>query len=120
MLFFKIFKALLFLAAGAVIHATYDQQDQRRLGGLIGFLPFTYTDILVGSLSLIVIPWITGFNSKDLILELGYATYSVSGHVGLGTISAAFTAFYSLRLLSLTFMTYPNTSKTVYLHTHDL
>lgn len=50
------FKALLFLAAGAVLHATYDQQDQRRLGGLIGFLPFTYTAILIGSLSLMAVP----------------------------------------------------------------
>ena len=74
------FKALLFLSAGAVLHATYDQQDQRRLGGLIGFLPFTYTAILIGSLSLIAVPWLTGFYSKEIILEIGYATYSVSGH----------------------------------------
>jgi NADH-ubiquinone oxidoreductase chain 5 len=115
------FKALLFLSAGAVLHATYDQQDQRRLGGLIGFLPFTYTAILVGSLSLMAIPWITGFYSKDLIIEIAYSTYSISGHAAywLGTISAGLTAFYSLRLLSLTFLTYPNASKITYLHTHD-
>jgi NADH-ubiquinone oxidoreductase chain 5 len=115
------FKALLFLSAGAVLHATYDQQDQRRLGGLIGFLPFTYTSILVGSLSLMALPWLTGFYSKDMIIEMGYATYSISGHAAywIGTISAGLTAFYSLRLLSLTFLTYPNASKSVYLHTHD-
>lgn len=115
------FKALLFLSAGAVLHATYDQQDQRRLGGLIGFLPFTYTAILIGSLSLIAVPWLTGFYSKEIILEIGYATYSVSGHAAywLGTISAGLTAFYSLRLISLTFITYPNASKSVYLHVHD-
>ena len=115
------FKALLFLAAGAVLHATYDQQDQRRLGGLIGFLPFTYTAILIGSLSLMAVPWLTGFYSKDLILEQAYGLYDFSGHAAywLGTLSACLTAFYSLRLISLTFMTYPNASRSVYLHTHD-
>lgn len=115
------FKALLFLAAGAVLHATYDQQDQRRLGGLLGFLPFTYTCILIGSLSLMAVPWLTGFYSKDLILEVAYAHYHFSGTAAywLGTISAGFTAFYSLRLISLTFLTYPNASKHTYLSTHD-
>jgi len=65
-----VFKALLFLAAGAVLHATYDQQDQRKLGGLIGFLPFAYTSILIGSLSLMALPFITGFYSKDLLSVL--------------------------------------------------
>ncbi len=50
------FKALLFLAAGSVIHAMADQQDIRRLGGLLQFLPFTYTAILIGSLSLMALP----------------------------------------------------------------
>jgi NADH-ubiquinone oxidoreductase chain 5 len=50
------FKALLFLAAGSVIHAMSDQQDIRKLGGLIKFLPFTYTSILIGSLSLMALP----------------------------------------------------------------
>jgi NADH-ubiquinone oxidoreductase chain 5 len=50
------FKALLFLAAGSVIHAMADQQDVRRLGGLLQFLPFTYTAILIGSLSLMALP----------------------------------------------------------------
>jgi len=115
------FKALLFLAAGAVLHATYDQQDQRKLGGLIGFLPFAYTSILIGSLSLMALPFITGFYSKDLILELCYGQYYFSVQVAyfIGTISASLTAFYSLRLISLTFLTYPNANKSVYLHTHD-
>jgi len=115
------FKALLFLAAGAVLHATYDQQDQRRLGGLIGFLPFTYTAILIGSLSLMALPWLTGFYSKDIIIELAYGQYEFSGTVAywLGTISAGLTAFYSLRLISLTFLTYPNASKAVYNNIHD-
>src|SRR5258705_269076 len=63
------FKALLFLGAGAVIHSFSDQQDVRRLGGLINFLPFTYTAMLVGSLSLLATPWLTGFYSKDLFIH---------------------------------------------------
>ena len=75
------FKALLFLGAGAVIHSFADQQDVRRLGGLIKFLPFTYTAMLVGSLSLLATPWLTGFYSKDLIIELAFAQYSFSGTI---------------------------------------
>jgi len=115
------FKALLFLGAGAVIHAMADQQDIRRLGGLIKFLPFTYTAILIGSLSLMALPWLTGFYSKDLIIELAYAQYSFSGQVAywLGTITAVLTAFYSFRLISLVFLSYPNAPKSDYLHSHE-
>lgn len=115
------FKALLFLAAGAVIHGIADQQDLRRLGGLVNFLPFTYTAILIGSLSLMAFPFLTGFYSKDLILEVALGQYEVSGNLAywLGTISAVFTAFYSFRLISLTFFTYPNAPKTDYLHAHE-
>jgi NADH-ubiquinone oxidoreductase chain 5 len=73
------FKALLFLGAGAVIHSFADEQDIRKMGGLIKFLPFTYTIMLVGSLSLLATPWLTGFYSKDLIIELAYAQYQFSG-----------------------------------------
>lgn len=115
------FKALLFLSAGAVLHATLDQQDQRKLGGLLGFLPFSYTSILVGSLSLMALPFLTGFYSKDLILELSYGQYLFQGQMAyyLGTISASLTAFYSLRLISLTFLTYPNANKNVYAQAHE-
>lgn len=77
----RFFKALLFLAAGGVLHSMKDQQDLRKLGGLINFLPFTYTAILVGSLSLMAFPFLTGFFSKDLILELAYGQYEFSGNV---------------------------------------
>lgn len=115
------FKALLFLAAGSVIHAMADQQDVRRLGGLLQFLPFTYTAILIGSLSLMALPWLTGFYSKDLIIELAYAKYQFSGQAAyyLGTLTAIFTAFYSFRLISLVFLTYPNAPKSDYLNSHE-
>jgi len=115
------FKALLFLSAGAVIHALNDEQDMRKMGGLVNLLPFTYTMILIGSLSLMALPFLTGFYSKDLILEVAFGQYLFTGNVAywLGTISAVFTAFYSLRLLALTFLTYPNGPKINYLGTHE-
>ena len=115
------FKALLFLAAGAVIHSMADQQDIRKLGGLQKFLPFTYTAILIGSISLMALPWMTGFYSKDLIIELAYAQYQFSGQIAywLGTLTAIFTAFYSFRLISLVFLSYPNATKNDYLYSHE-
>jgi NADH-ubiquinone oxidoreductase chain 5 len=115
------FKALLFLGAGAVIHSFSDQQDVRRLGGLIKFLPFTYTAMLVGSLSLLATPWLTGFYSKDLIIELAYGQYSFSGTYAyiFGSLTAGITAFYSFRLISLVFLTVPNGSKNSYLNSHE-
>jgi len=115
------FKALLFLSAGSVIHSMADQQDVRRLGGLINFLPFTYTIMLIGSLSLLATTWLTGFYSKDLIIELGYAQYQFSGYYAyiLGSITAGLTAFYSFRLISLTFLTYPNATRNDYLNSHE-
>lgn len=115
------FKALLFLSAGAVLHGMSDQQDLRRLGGLVSFLPFTYTAMTIGSLSLMALPFMTGFYSKDAILELAYGRYEVIGSIAYyaGTISAMFTAFYSYRLISMTFFTVPNAPKNDYLHVHE-
>jgi NADH-ubiquinone oxidoreductase chain 5 len=115
------FKALLFLGAGAVIHSFADQQDVRRMGGLLKFLPFTYSIMLVGTLSLLATPWLTGFYSKDLIIELAYGQYSFSGTYAyiLGSITAGLTAFYSFRLISLVFLTVPNGSRNIYLNSHE-
>jgi len=99
------FKALLFLASGAIIHSLSDEQDMRKMGGLVNYLPFTYIMLLIGSSSLMGFPFLTGFYSKDIILELAFAKYAISGTFAyiLGLISAFFTAFYSFRVLYLTF-----------------
>jgi NADH-ubiquinone oxidoreductase chain 5 len=91
------------------------------MGGLIIFLPFTYSIMLVGTLSLLAIPFLTGFYSKDLILELAYGQYGFSGTYAfiLGNITAALTAFYSFRLISLVFLTLPNGAKRSYLNSHE-
>jgi len=115
------FKALLFLGAGAVIHSFSDQQDVRKMGGLIKFLPLTYSVMLVGTLSLLATPFLTGFYSKDLIIELAYGTYSFSRMYAfiLGSITAGLTAFYSFRLISLVFLVSPNGNKQSYLNSHE-
>ena len=106
------FKALLFLSAGAVIHALGDEQDMRKMGALIKTLPFTYSLMFIASLSLAGFPFLTGFYSKDAILELTFAHYSISANFAywLGTISALFTSFYSFRLLFQTFVNNPQSS----------
>lgn len=71
------FKALLFLSAGSIIHAVRDEQDMRKMGGLINSLVFTYVMVLIGSLSLMGLPYLTGFYSKDLILELIYEKHYI-------------------------------------------
>lgn len=115
------FKALLFLGAGAVIHSFQDQQDVRRMGGLIKFLPFIYSTMLAGSLSLLATPFLTGFYSKDLILELAYGQYNFSGIYAytLGSITAGITAFYSFRLISLVFLGTANGPKQSYLNSPE-
>src|SRR5215468_11727814 len=87
------YKALLFLGAGAVIHSVADNQDFRKFGGLKTFLPLTYSVILIASLSLIAIPFMTGFYSKDFILESAYGQYHLSGVIVyfIATIGAMFT-----------------------------
>lgn len=115
------FKALLFLSAGAVIHALADEQDMRKMGGVIQLLPFTYSMMLIGSLSLMGFPFLTGFYSKDVILELAYSRYTIDSTFAhwLGSVSAFFTSFYSFRLLYLTFITKTNAYKSSVSHTHD-
>ena len=115
------FKALLFLSAGSVIHAMNNEQDMRKMGGLINLLPFTYSMILIGSLALMGFPFLSGFYSKDVILETAYASYSISGHFAfwLGSLSALFTSFYSIRLIFLTFLNEVNSSKIIIQGVHD-
>nr|YP_003795698.1 NADH dehydrogenase subunit 5 [Phakopsora meibomiae]ACT36180.1 NADH dehydrogenase subunit 5 [Phakopsora meibomiae] len=115
------FKALLFLSAGGVLHSISDEQDIRKLGGIMTLLPFTYTAIIVGSISLIAIFPLSGYYSKDIILELAYSQYTYTGYQGyvIGTLTAFMTAFYSIRLVCITFTGRPNASRQQYTQTHD-
>lgn len=115
------FKALLFLGAGAVIHAVSDEQDMRKMGGLKNLLPFTYSIILIGSLALIGFPFLAGFYSKDIILEASGSVYTNVGVFSyiLGILAAFCTSFYSTRLLFLVFLANPNGNKHVILNAHE-
>ena len=115
------YKALLFLGAGAVIHAVSDNQDFRKYGGLKSFLPLTYSVMLIASLSLVAFPFMTGFYSKDFILESAYGQFYFSGTVVyfIATIGAMFTTLYSVKVLYLTFLTSPNGPLTNYQNAHE-
>jgi len=104
------YKGLLFLAAGSVIHAVADNQDFRKYGGLKIFLPLTYSVMLIASLSLVAFPFMTGFYSKDFILESAYGQFYFSSTAVyfIAIIGAMFTTLYSVKVLYLTFLTNPN------------
>ncbi|MBI5050770.1 MAG: NADH-quinone oxidoreductase subunit L [Nitrospirae bacterium] len=98
------FKALLFLGSGSVIHALHDEMNIQKMGGLKKYMPVTYWTFIAASLSIAGIPGLAGFFSKDEILWRAYA----GGDAGrwlwlLATIAAFMTAFYSFRLIFLTF-----------------
>ncbi|MFN7401925.1 MAG: NADH-quinone oxidoreductase subunit L [Alphaproteobacteria bacterium] len=115
------FKALLFLGAGSVIHAMSGEQDMRKMGGIWRKIPYTYAFMWIGSLALAGIPWFAGFFSKDMILESAFADGSVHGYIayGLGVITAGLTAFYSWRLLFMTFHGAPRADHPTMEHLHE-
>lgn len=115
------YKALLFLGAGSVIHAVSDHQDLRKYGGLVTYLPLTYSTMLIASLSLIAFPYMTGYYSKDFILESSYGQFffsSITVYV-ISIIGAIFTTLYSTKVLYLTFLANPNGSLTNYKLAHE-
>lgn len=96
------FKALLFLAAGSVIHAMHHEQDIRKMGGLKSKLPITHLTFLIGCIAIAGVPPFSGFFSKDEILAAAYAKNPIYWFLGL--VGAAMTAFYMFRLYATTFL----------------
>ncbi|MBT4486494.1 MAG: NADH-quinone oxidoreductase subunit L, partial [Rhodospirillaceae bacterium] len=115
------FKALLFLGSGSVIHAMSDEQDMRRMGGIYKYIPQTYIMMWIGSLALAGLPIFAGFYSKDAILESAFAAHTGAGQYAfwLGLAAAVMTAFYSWRLLFMTFHGQPRASQEVMSHVHE-
>ena len=115
------FKALLFLGSGSVIHAMSDEQDMRKMGGLWKLIPVTYGLMWVGSLALVGIPPFAGFFSKDMILEAAWGAHTGPGMFAfwLGVAAALMTAFYSGRLLFMTFHGAPRGDPEVMSHVHE-
>src|SRR5437588_4332130 len=115
------FKALLFLGAGSVIHAMSGEQDMRRMGGLWNRIPYTYAVMWIGSLSLAGIPFFAGYYSKDTILAASWASGTAVGRYSfcLGIFTAFLTAFYSWRLLIMTFHGKPRADEETMHHVHE-
>ena len=115
------FKALLFLGAGSVIHAMSSEQDMRRMGGLFRLIPVTYGLMWIGSLALAGIPVFAGFYSKDVIIESAFAAHTAAGDFAFwaGIAAAFMTAFYSWRLLIMTFHGAPRADERTMAHVHE-
>nr|QNS23215.1 Nad5 [Metschnikowia sp. 04-226.1] len=116
------FKALLFMSAGSIMHSFMSEtQDMRKYGGLMDYLPYSYVSMVMASLSLMAMPGLTGYYSKDMIMESLYGTYTFSGYMMyfMATSSATLTAIYSLRVLYLTFYNNPRSNKYTYGLMHE-
>ena len=115
------FKALLFLGAGSVIHAMSSEQDMRNMGGIWRLIPLTYTMMWIGSLALAGLPFFAGFYSKDMVLESAFAANSGVGTYAfwMGIAAAVMTAFYSWRLLFMTFHGEPRADEKTMAHIHE-
>ena len=115
------FKALLFLGAGSVIHAMSSEQDMRRMGGLYRLIPLTYGLMWVGSLALAGIPIFAGFYSKDVIIESAFGAHTIAGDFAFwaGIAAAFMTAFYSWRLLIMTFHGTARADERTMAHVHE-
>jgi NADH-quinone oxidoreductase subunit L len=115
------FKALLFLGSGSVIHALAGEQDMRRMGGLSGHLRITWVLMFIGTLALTGFPLTAGYFSKDAVIEAAFAHHGPVSAVcfWLLVVSALLTAFYSWRLMFLTFHGQPRASREVMEHAHE-
>ena len=116
-----LFQSPVVFGAGSVIHAMSDEQDMRKMGGIWKKIPFTYAMMWVGSLALAGVPFFAGYYSKDMVLETAWGAHSALGNLAwyLGIGAAFLTAFYSWRLLMLTFHGTPRAPAKVMAKIHE-
>ncbi|WP_075522273.1 NADH-quinone oxidoreductase subunit L [Candidatus Pelagibacter communis] len=115
------FKALLFLGSGSVIHAFKDEQNINNMGGVWKKLPYTYALMIIGTLALTGFPFLSGFYSKDAIIEFAYLKGNTAGYyaAGIGIVTAFLTSIYSWRLIFKTFHGKYNNKKIKIEETHE-